>query len=245
MTFNPATGLLTGTPAASTGGSYTLTFTANNSIGTAAGQSFTLTVDQAPAITSANNATFVVGQAGSFTVTATGFPNPKFSESGKLPSGLKFDASTGVLSGTPGAKTAGIYNLTFIAKNSVATVSQTFSLTIESATPASIATPTSIAPASTLSANSGNEAGASQKADSVSASDPASPTTVSSTATAVGTNRLPVLSGQGDSFTVSNGAAENSVHPLESTKTDYVEADLDDEAIQWAGLTAALEILTA
>ncbi len=37
--------------------------------GTPATQSFTLTVNQAPAITSANSTTFTVGTAGSFTVT--------------------------------------------------------------------------------------------------------------------------------------------------------------------------------
>ena len=45
-------------------------------------QTFTLTVDQAPAITSANATTFTVGTAGTFTVTATGFPAPTFSETG-------------------------------------------------------------------------------------------------------------------------------------------------------------------
>ena len=39
-------------------------------------QSFTLTVDQAPAITSADNTTFTTGTLGTFTVTTTGFPTP-------------------------------------------------------------------------------------------------------------------------------------------------------------------------
>ena len=61
---------------AGTGGTYSLTFTATNGIGANASQAFTLTVREAPAIVSAATATFTVGAAGSFTVTATGFPAP-------------------------------------------------------------------------------------------------------------------------------------------------------------------------
>ena len=39
---------------------------------TSAAQTFTITVDIIPAITSANAATFTVGTAGTFTVTSTG-----------------------------------------------------------------------------------------------------------------------------------------------------------------------------
>ena len=73
VTFNG--GVLSGTPATGTGGTYTITLTATNTIGTA-NQTFTLTVNQAPAITSANSATFAVGSAGNFVVTASGFPAP-------------------------------------------------------------------------------------------------------------------------------------------------------------------------
>ena len=49
-------------------------------------QSFTLTVvTSPPIITSANHATFTQGQAGTFTVTATGSPSPSFSENGIAP----------------------------------------------------------------------------------------------------------------------------------------------------------------
>ena len=56
------TATLSGIPAAGTAGSYPITITASNGVGTAATQSFTLTVDQAPAITSANNTKFTVGK---------------------------------------------------------------------------------------------------------------------------------------------------------------------------------------
>jgi len=48
VTFNAATGVLAGTPAAGTGGTYNITFTAHNGIGSDATQSFTLTVPLVP-----------------------------------------------------------------------------------------------------------------------------------------------------------------------------------------------------
>ena len=71
-------------------------------------QNFTLTVNEAPAITSANNTTFTVGTNGSFTVTKTGFPTPTFMQSGDAAErGHVQCAATGVLSGTPAAGTGG------------------------------------------------------------------------------------------------------------------------------------------
>jgi len=124
-------GLLSGTPAAGTGGTYAITITAAN--GTNATQNFTLTVDQAPAITSANNTTFSVGTAGSFTATATGFPSPGFTETGALPTGVTF-SSAGVLSGTPAAGSGGTYPITITASNGVGSnATQSFTLTVNQA----------------------------------------------------------------------------------------------------------------
>src|SRR5205823_184612 len=126
-----ATGVLSGTPAAGTGGSYPITLTASNGAGTNATQSFTLTVNQAPAITSVNTTTFIIGSAGSFTVTATGFPAPTLSQTGALPGGVTFNAATGVLSGTPAAGTTGTYPISFTAGNGVGTsATQNFTLTV-------------------------------------------------------------------------------------------------------------------
>src|SRR5436190_14982055 len=132
VTFNGNTGVLSGTPAANTSGTYPITFTASNGIGSDATQNFTLTVNQAPTITSANNATFIVGVPGSFTVTATGFPTAmSFSETGALPNGVTLNSSTGVLSGTPTAGTAGAYSITLIANNGVTpNATQGFTLTV-------------------------------------------------------------------------------------------------------------------
>ena len=131
VSFIGATSMLSGTPAAGTGGSYSLTFKATNGVVPDASQSFSLVVHQAPAITSSNQATFQLGQTGSFTVTATGFPLPTLSETtGSLPSGLTFNAQTGSLSGTA-ALAGGTYHLNFKATNSVGTdASQPFTLIV-------------------------------------------------------------------------------------------------------------------
>jgi len=130
VTFVPATGVLSGTPTVN--GGFTLTFTATNGVGSPATQTFTLSVNQVPAITSANAATFVVGTAGTFTVTQTGYPVPTLSISaGTLPTGVTFNATTGVLSGTPAAGTAGSYPLTFNSHNGIGSdATQSFTLTV-------------------------------------------------------------------------------------------------------------------
>ncbi|MGC1360568.1 MAG: putative Ig domain-containing protein [Silvibacterium sp.] len=125
-----SSGALSGTPVVGTGGSYSITITASNGVGTNATQNFTLTIDQSPAITSASSIAFTIGTAGSFTVTGVGYPAPTFVEAGALPSGVTFN-SNGTLSGAPGAGTAGSYPLTITASNSVIpNAAQSFTLTI-------------------------------------------------------------------------------------------------------------------
>lgn len=131
VTFDGTMNKLVGTPGAGTGGTYPISFKAANGVGTDAVQSFTLTVNQAPAITSANATTFTVGTAGTFTVTATGFPSPTSSETGALPAGVTLGAISGVLGGTPGPDTQGTYNITMMASNGVGSAaSQPFTLTV-------------------------------------------------------------------------------------------------------------------
>ena len=131
------TATLGGTPVSGTGGTYSITISASNGIGTAASQGFTLTVSLAPAITSANTATLAVGAAGTFAVTATGTPTPSLTETGSLPSGVTFADNgngTATLSGTPAASSGGIYSLTIKAHNGAgADASQSFTLTVNQA----------------------------------------------------------------------------------------------------------------
>src|SRR5262249_54426777 len=74
VTFNPATGLLSGKPAAGSAGTYDLHFTATYASGPAITQTLVLTVAQPPRFTSAKSTIFTAGTAGSFTVSAIGFP---------------------------------------------------------------------------------------------------------------------------------------------------------------------------
>ncbi len=129
---------LAGTPGSETSGTYAITITAGSSAGSTT-QSFTLTIDQTPAITSANSTTFTIGTAGSFTVTATGSPAPTITESGALPSGVSFTSATGVLSGTPASGTAGSYPLVFTAANGVGSAAtQNFTLTVSQSAPGAL-----------------------------------------------------------------------------------------------------------
>jgi hypothetical protein len=94
-------GVLSGTPAFGTTGSYPITITVTDGNGNTGTQNTSVTVDPGEAVfTSGASTTFTEGVAGSFNVTANG-DSPTFTESGALPSGVTLSAS-GVLSGTPG-----------------------------------------------------------------------------------------------------------------------------------------------
>ncbi|MBC7877497.1 MAG: sortase [Anaerolineales bacterium] len=123
-----AGGVLSGTP--TTVGTYTGTVRASNGTLPNSDQAFSITINSAPVITSANNASFTLGSLGSFTVTATGSPTPILSMVGSLPAGVTFTPATGILSGTPAAGTGGIYALTFTATNVAGNPSQAFTLTV-------------------------------------------------------------------------------------------------------------------
>jgi hypothetical protein len=122
---------LGGTPAAGTGGLYNLVQTATNLAGSDV-KGFALTVNQPPAITSANNATFQLSMVSSFVVTTTGFPTSAITESGALPAGVSFTDNgngTATLAGTPLA--TGTFNLMLTASNGVNPVAtQSFTLTV-------------------------------------------------------------------------------------------------------------------
>ncbi len=129
ITLNATTGVLSGTTTQS--GSFPITLSASNGVGSSVQQSFSLVVNAAPAITSASNASFTSGSAGSFTVTATGYPAPTFGETGTLPTGITLNATTGVLSGTP--TQSGSFPITLSASNGVGTAAtQSFTLTVSS-----------------------------------------------------------------------------------------------------------------
>ncbi|HEY8301486.1 MAG TPA: putative Ig domain-containing protein [Jatrophihabitans sp.] len=132
---NDGTAELSGTPAAGSGGTYPITITASNGVSPDATQQFTLTVTDVPVIASADQASFTVGSAGTFTVTSqAGYPTATaLTETGSLPSGLSFQDKgdgTATVAGTPDDGTAGTYPLMITATNSAGQATQTFSLSV-------------------------------------------------------------------------------------------------------------------
>ena len=130
------TGTLAGTPAGGTGGTYSVTVTAANGVSPAATSVFTLTVDQAPAVTSGNSTTFVVNTAETFDVTTTGFPAGAITETGgALPAGVSLHDNgnnTAFIEGTPTAD--GLFTVTLSDSNGVGSAAtQVFSLTVDQA----------------------------------------------------------------------------------------------------------------
>jgi hypothetical protein len=111
------TGTITGTPSIGSGSQYTVMVTATNTEGSTT-TTYTLNVNEAPTITSSSTATATRGTSFSFQVTAKGYPNPSFNETGTLPKGISFTNSTGVFTGTASSSdTPGNYNVTITAKS--------------------------------------------------------------------------------------------------------------------------------
>jgi hypothetical protein len=122
------TATIAGTPTGS--GATNLSITATNTAGTAT-QALSVVINQAPAITSANSASFTAGTAGSFTVTTTGYPTAAITQTGTLPAGLTFTDNhngTATIAGT--ATAGGSYPITLTATSTAGTVTQAFTVTV-------------------------------------------------------------------------------------------------------------------
>jgi len=127
------TATISGTPTAA-GGSYGgFTLTASNGVGANAVQSFTIIINEAPVITSANSTTFNATVPATFTVTTTGFPAPSLGQTGALPTGITFTDNgngTATLGGTALQGTGGVYSITITATNAAGSFPQTFTITV-------------------------------------------------------------------------------------------------------------------
>jgi hypothetical protein len=121
--------------------SYTFTVSAANGIAPDEVQTFTLFVlNPSPAITSVDNATFVIGTSNSFTVkTIATSPISVLSSSGTLPSGVSFVPNangTATLTGTPAGGSGGTYPLIITAANGTPPDAvQNFTLTVQATPP--------------------------------------------------------------------------------------------------------------
>jgi hypothetical protein len=144
ITFVPngdGTATVSGTATAGSEGDYPIDISASNGTLPDAMQTFTMTVQdappvpEAPAITSAATGLFMVGTAGTFTITATGTPTPSLSLTGAQPSWLSFvdnTDGTATLSGTPDADSDLSYSFTITARNGVSpNATQDFTLTVQ------------------------------------------------------------------------------------------------------------------
>jgi hypothetical protein len=129
LSLNPSTGLISGT-VSRTARTETFTVKLTDANGAWTTKQFTIAVNCRPVFTCGNSGRGQWGHFFSFQFSAWGGPQPWFTVTGQVPSWLHFDASTGVISGTPGSGQAGSYSFTVTATNSWGSQSQTFGLTI-------------------------------------------------------------------------------------------------------------------
>jgi hypothetical protein len=136
LTINATTGALSGTPTAT--GSFTSTITASNGIGSAATQSFTLTVVEIT-ITTTSLPDATIGTHYTTTLQESGGVAPfKWTVAPRLPRGLQLDRRTGVISGKvnslapTGTKTY-TFTLSDNAKPKKHTTTASLALTVEAA----------------------------------------------------------------------------------------------------------------
>ena len=122
LTFDSATGTLSGTPSDADAGDTAVTLTVSDGTDDIT-QAFTITVtlpvavNNAPVITSTGVTTATVGEAYSYTLMATDADNDTLTMSATIPAALSwltFDAATGILSGTPASGDIAATEITLI-----------------------------------------------------------------------------------------------------------------------------------
>lgn len=129
LVLNAATGEVTGSPTAA--GTSTFTVTATNALG-ADTHEYTITVLEAPVITTPSVPNGTSGSGYSATVAATGSGPITFAvTTGTLPPGLVLNPATGVITGTP--TTPGTFPFTVTATNAVGDDTQEYTIVIAAA----------------------------------------------------------------------------------------------------------------
>jgi hypothetical protein len=160
VTFNPATGVFSGTPGSSAQGTYQLTITASNGILPNATQSFSLVVTATPLFTNDPIAVFYVGK-GTEVIFTTSVPQGyTVALVGQLPLGLTFffvpatatSLGGAALAANPAQGTGGIYPTTLeVLANGVVQYSTPYIIEVYEG-------PTAITSANSLTINAGSSA---------------------------------------------------------------------------------------
>ncbi len=114
ITFDPLTGALSGTPQNGAFGDYRYQVSILNWGGKILNRDFTLSIYQAPELKNLPTIQFTSGEAGTFTILATGSPLGLVQiTNGALPAGMTFDSATGIISGKAKPGSEGSYPLKF------------------------------------------------------------------------------------------------------------------------------------
>ena len=148
LSFNSATGLLSGTPTNSEVGNHNVTLRVND--GTVdVDQSFTLAVsntNDVPVITSTAITSVAEDSGYSYTFTASDIDagDSLTYSAPTLPSWLSFNGSTGLLSGTPTNSEVGNHNVTLRVNDGTVDVDQSFTLAVSNTNDAPIVTGTPV-----------------------------------------------------------------------------------------------------
>lgn len=107
VTLNPTSGVVSGTPAVGSAGSYPVHFVATNTNGTGLPLQVTFVIAPAqgvPVVTSNGSASASLGQSFTYNITASNGPITGYAATG-LPPGLTLDTASGAITGTPTAET--------------------------------------------------------------------------------------------------------------------------------------------
>ena len=128
MTINSTNGFISWTPA--TVGTFPVTVWVSNSVGNDE-QSFSITVNAVPQITSVPLTSANVNQLYAYDVDAAGTPSPTFSLF-EPPTGMAINSNSGLINWTPTA--TGLYSVTVVANNSVGSDSQIFTVIVNATT---------------------------------------------------------------------------------------------------------------
>lgn len=137
LTFDAATGALTGTPATADVGTHDVVLSVSDGTAPAVTQSFTITVaavvvpNTAPVVTSTSVDTATEGTAYSYTLIATDADGDTLTMSATtLPSWLTFDAATGILTGTPATANVGANPVVLSVTDGEDAQEQSFTITV-------------------------------------------------------------------------------------------------------------------